>query len=73
MTRTYAGNKEEDVIKKLSRLHLHDIAETKKRLGQRELSEAKLKLVSGGGGGLGAVDSNLSDGGTCTDCGDSDC
>lgn len=36
------------MIKKLSRLHLEDITATKKRLGERELAEAELKLVGGG-------------------------
>jgi hypothetical protein len=46
--------------KKLSRLQISDITATKKRLGQRELSEAQLKMV---GGGVIATE-----GGTCTIC-----
>ena len=34
------------MIKKRSRLQINDIAETRRRLGEIELSEAKLKLVS---------------------------
>jgi hypothetical protein len=62
MTRDLArrSNKETAVNKKLSRLQISDITATKKRLGQRELSEAQLKLV---GGGVVATE-----GGTCTIC-----
>ena len=49
--------------KKLSRLQIKDIAESKKRLGRRELGEAELKLVAGGA---------PSEGGTCSDSGDCD-
>lgn len=52
------------MIKNRSRLQLRDIAETKKRVGTRELSEATLKQVSGG---------LVSGGGTCTTCDDCDC
>lgn len=52
------------MIKKQSRLAINDLAETKRRLGERELSEAKLKLVSGG---------LPTQGGTCTTCDDCDC
>ena len=52
------------MIKSNSRLQLRDLTETKKRVGTRELSEAKLKLVSGG---LIATS-----GGCCTTCNDCD-
>jgi len=45
------------MMKKLSRLPLRDIAKVKPRLGERELSEAQLKLVTGG---------EICQGGTCT-------
>ncbi len=51
------------MIKKHSRLQLSDIAATRKRLGQRELSDAQLKLVGGGA---------TCQGGTCTTCDDCD-
>jgi hypothetical protein len=51
------------MIKKLSRLQLTDITATRKRLGQRELSDAQLKLVGGG---------VICQGGTCTTCDDCD-
>lgn len=51
-------------MKKLSNLRVNDITETRKRLGERELGEAKLKLVTGG---------MPSQGGTCTLCDDCDC
>jgi hypothetical protein len=51
------------MIKKASRLQINDITETKKRLGERELSNAKLKQV---GGGI------VCQGGTCTLCDDCD-
>lgn len=50
--------------KKRPTLRIDDIAETRKRLGQRELSEAQLKLVTGGLEGC--------QGGTSTTCDDCD-
>ena len=54
------------MIKNRSRLQLRDITEAKQRMGTRELSEAKLKQVSGGL-------LTASGGGTCTTCDDCDC
>jgi hypothetical protein len=50
-------------MKRTSRLQINDITETRKRLGERELGEAKLKQVTGG---------MPSQGGTCTLCDDCD-
>lgn len=50
--------------KKTSRLRVKDITETRSRLGERELSEAQLKLVAGGMETIG---------GTCSQGGDCDC
>jgi|GEM_PF-4307989 len=52
------------MIKNASRLQLRDLTETKKRVGSRELGEAKLKLVTGGL--LTTI------GGSCTTCDDCD-
>jgi hypothetical protein len=52
------------VFKKQTRLQIKDIAEIKKRIGERELSDVKLKLAVGG---------MVSQGGTCTTCDDVDC
>lgn len=46
-----------------SRLQVKDIEQTRKRLGERELSEAELKFVTGG---------EPSQGGTTSDTGDTD-
>jgi hypothetical protein len=48
---------------KRARLQMTPIAETRKRLGERELSETELKIVAGG---------RASEGGTCSDSGDTD-
>jgi hypothetical protein len=48
---------------KRTRLQMTDLQETPKRLGERELDEVELKIVSGG---------LASQGGTCSDCGDCD-
>jgi hypothetical protein len=48
---------------KRARLQVTPIEETRKRLGERELSETELKSVAGG---------RASQGGTCSDCGDCD-
>jgi hypothetical protein len=43
------GARSRTMIKKPSRLQLGDITATRKRLGAREISEARLKLVSAAG------------------------
>lgn len=52
------------MVKKAARLRVKDITEVKARLGERELSEAQLKMVSGGMETIG---------GTCSTGGDCDC
>jgi RNase P/RNase MRP subunit p29 len=52
------------VLKKASVLRVKDMTEIKPRLGERALSEAQLKLVTGGMETIG---------GTCTQCNDTDC
>jgi hypothetical protein len=49
--------------KKTNRIALKDMPEAQKRLGERQLSVADLKLVAGG---------MACQGGTCTICGDCD-
>ena len=48
---------------KNTRLQMTELEETKKQLGERELSEVELKIVAGG---------LTSQGGTCTRCSDCD-
>ena len=48
---------------KRARLQMTQLEETKKQLGERELSEVELKVVAGG---------LASQGGTCTRCDDCD-
>lgn len=49
--------------RKHARLQLTQIEETRKQLGERELSEVELKVIAGG---------MASQGGTCSMCGDCD-
>jgi hypothetical protein len=51
------------MLKKKSRIALRDMPEIRKRLGERELSPAELKMVAGG---------MPCQGGTCTFCDDCD-
>jgi hypothetical protein len=51
-------------LQQKTRLQVKDIAETSKRLGEREISEAELKFVTGGAG--------PTQGGTTSDTGDTD-
>jgi hypothetical protein len=48
---------------KRARLQMTEIEQTRKQLGEQELSEVELKVIAGG---------YVTQGGTCTTCGDCD-